>query len=130
MYLAETVNPSTKFATDSWMQFAADFTGDGWPDVITVSYGAENGGVFLYVNPKGEDRRCDKYKVAADVQSELRCCRMWMARVSPRWSTWVTDKSVMQSPTLPIPPDSGPCTTFPKKGMLPITHRGWRYQWR
>ena len=27
MYLAETVNPSTKFATDAWMDFAADFTG-------------------------------------------------------------------------------------------------------
>lgn len=71
MYLAETVNPSTRFATDAWMQFAADFTGDGWPDVITVSYGAENGGVFLYVNPKGEERRWDKYKVVAGVQSEI-----------------------------------------------------------
>ncbi len=75
MYLAETVNPSTKFATDAWMQFAADFTGDGWPDVITVSYGAENGGVFLYVNPKGEDRRWDKYKVVDDVQSEIAVLR-------------------------------------------------------
>jgi hypothetical protein len=75
MYLAETVNPSTKFATDAWMQFASDFTGDGWPDVITVSYGAENGGVFLYVNPKGEDRRWDKYKVVSDVQSEIAVLR-------------------------------------------------------
>jgi hypothetical protein len=71
MYLAESVNPSTKFATDAWMQFSGDFTGDGWPDVITVSYGAENGGVFLYVNPKGEERRWDKFKVVADVQSEI-----------------------------------------------------------
>jgi hypothetical protein len=71
MYLAETVNPSTKFATDSWMQFAADFTGEGWPDVITVSYGPENGGVFLYVNPKGEERRWEKFKVVSDVQSEI-----------------------------------------------------------
>jgi Domain of Unknown Function (DUF1080)/FG-GAP-like repeat len=75
MYLAETVNPSTKFATDAWMQFASDFTGDGWPDVITVSYGAENGGVFLYVNPHGEDRRWDKYKVVSDVQSEIAVLR-------------------------------------------------------
>ena len=75
MYLAESVNPSTAFATNSWMQFAADFTGDGWPDVITVSYGAEDSGVFLYVNPKGEDRRWDRYKVVSDVQSEIAVLR-------------------------------------------------------
>ena len=75
MYLAETVNPSTKFATDAWMDFAADFTGDGWADVVTVSYGEENGGVFLYVNPKGEERLWDKYKVVSDVQSEIAVMR-------------------------------------------------------
>jgi len=75
IYLAETVNPSTKFANDAWMQFAADFTGDGWPDVITVSYGAENGGVFLYVNPKGEERRWEKFKVVSNVQSEIAVLR-------------------------------------------------------
>jgi hypothetical protein len=75
IYLAETVNPSTKFANDAWMQFAADFTGDGWPDVITVSYGAQNGGVFLYVNPKGEERRWEKFKVVSNVQSEIAVLR-------------------------------------------------------
>ncbi len=75
MYLAETVNPSTKFATDAWMDFAADFTGDGWADVVTVSYGGANGGVFLYVNPKGEERRWEKYKVVPDVQSEIAVMR-------------------------------------------------------
>jgi hypothetical protein len=75
MYLAETVNPSTKFATDAWMDFAADFTGDGWADVATVSYGGANGGVFLYVNPKGEERRWEKYKVVPDVQSEIAVMR-------------------------------------------------------
>jgi hypothetical protein len=75
IYLAETVNPSTKFANDAWMQFAADFTGDGWPDVITVSYGGENGGIFLYVNPKGEERRWDKFKVVSNVQSEIAVLR-------------------------------------------------------
>ena len=75
MYLAESSNSSTQFATDSWMQFAADFTGDSWPDVITVSYGAQNGGVFLYVNPKGEARRWEKYKVVSDVQSEIAVLR-------------------------------------------------------
>ncbi len=75
MYLAESVNPSTKFASDAWMDFPADFTGDGWADVVTVSYGAGNGGVFLYVNPKGEDRRWEKFKVVPDVQSEIAVMR-------------------------------------------------------
>jgi hypothetical protein len=75
MYLAETVNPSTKFASDAWMDFPADFTGDGWPDVVTVAYGADHGGVFLYVNPKGESRRWDKYKVVDEVQSEIAVMR-------------------------------------------------------
>ena len=75
MYLAETVNPSTKFAGDAWMDFPADFTGDGWPDVVTVSYGGANGGIFLYVNPKGEERLWDKYKVVDEVQSEIAVMR-------------------------------------------------------
>jgi hypothetical protein len=75
MYLAETVNPSTKFASDAWMDFPADFTGDGWADVVTVSYGGANGGIFLYVNPKGEERRWEKYKVVPEVQSEIAVMR-------------------------------------------------------
>jgi hypothetical protein len=75
MYLAETVNPSTKFASDAWMDFPADFTGDGWPDVVTVAYGADHGGVFLYVNPKGDARRWDKFKVVDEVQSEIAVMR-------------------------------------------------------
>ena len=75
IYLGETVNPSTKFAGDAWMQFAADVTGDGWPDVLTVTYGGPNSGVYLYVNPQGEDRRWDKYKVVSGVQSEIAVLR-------------------------------------------------------
>src|SRR5581483_2565967 len=33
--LAETTSPSTSF-NDWWVEYAADFTGDGWPDVIKV----------------------------------------------------------------------------------------------
>jgi hypothetical protein len=67
--LAESTSPSTSF-NDYWVEYAADFTGDGWPDVINVTYGA-NGGVYLYVNPKGENRRWDMYKVVSGVQSEI-----------------------------------------------------------
>jgi Domain of Unknown Function (DUF1080)/FG-GAP-like repeat len=67
--LAETTSPSTSF-NQFWVEYAADFTGDGWPDIVNVSYGG-NGGVTLYVNPKGENRRWDSYKVVSNVQSEI-----------------------------------------------------------
>jgi Domain of Unknown Function (DUF1080)/FG-GAP-like repeat len=74
IYLAESSNPTTEFATNSTMEFAADFTGDGWPDVITVMFGG-GPGVQLYVNPRGEGRRWDKYTVVKSVQSEIAVLR-------------------------------------------------------
>ncbi len=74
IWLAQASNPTTEFATDSTMEFAADFTGDGWPDVITVMFGG-GPGVYLYVNPKGEGRRWDKHMVVRDVQSEIAVLR-------------------------------------------------------
>lgn len=68
--LAESTSPSTSF-NSYWVEYASDFTGDGWPDVINVTYGGSAGGVYLYVNPKGENRRWDMYKVVDNVQSEI-----------------------------------------------------------
>ena len=53
-YMALTTNPSTNFSSN-WLEFAGDFTGDGWPDVLLAS----TSGTRLYVNPKGEPRRWD-----------------------------------------------------------------------
>jgi hypothetical protein len=74
IYLAQSSSPTTEFATDATMEFAADFTGDGWPDVITATFGG-GAGVQLYVNPKGEGRRWDKYTVVKSVQSEIAVLR-------------------------------------------------------
>jgi hypothetical protein len=68
--LAESTSPSTSF-NSWWCEYADDFTGDGLPDVINVTYGGPNSGVYLYVNPNGEERRWNKYKVAPNVQSEI-----------------------------------------------------------
>jgi hypothetical protein len=76
IWLAQSSNPTTEFATDATMEFAADFTGDGWPDVLTVMFGGGPGsGAELYVNPKGENRRWDKYQVVDSVQSEIAVVR-------------------------------------------------------
>jgi hypothetical protein len=74
IYLGQSSSPTTEFATDDTMEFASDFTGDGWPDVITVMFGG-GPGVQLYVNPKGEGRRWDKYTVVKTVQSEIAVLR-------------------------------------------------------
>ncbi len=74
IYYALSSNPTTEFATNSTMEFAADFNGDGWPDVITVMFGG-GPGVQLYINPKGENRRWQKFEVGTGVQSEIAVLR-------------------------------------------------------
>ncbi|QEE29198.1 DUF1080 domain-containing protein [Terriglobus albidus] len=74
IYYAFPSNPLTEFASDSTMEFAADFDGDGWPDVLTVNFGG-GPGAQLYINPKGEHRRWQKYAVGTGVQSEIALLR-------------------------------------------------------
>jgi Domain of Unknown Function (DUF1080)/FG-GAP-like repeat len=74
IYAALTTNPSDEYTRDDWMQFAGDFTGDGWPDVINCSFSGKPG-VWLYVNPKGESRRWDKYLVVPAFSSEIAMVR-------------------------------------------------------
>jgi hypothetical protein len=69
IYLARTVNPSTEYPNDSMQTFAYDFTGDGWPDVLDM--GAIGQPLHLYVNPRGEKRRWDKYDVIPQVNKEV-----------------------------------------------------------
>jgi len=69
IYRAETVNPSNQYPIRSMQAFAADFTGDGWPDVLQMQGVGDP--VILYVNPKGENRRWDKYEVVPIAQKEV-----------------------------------------------------------
>jgi hypothetical protein len=68
--LAETTSPGVTF-NHWWVEYAHDWTGDGWPDVINVTYGGRDAGVYLYVNPQGQERRWNEYKVVDNVQSEI-----------------------------------------------------------
>jgi FG-GAP-like repeat/FG-GAP repeat len=71
IYPAQIVNASTNYSGEDWVQHASDFTGDGWADVVTTSH-ADGGkvGAVLYVNPKGESRRWEKFSVVAPIDSE------------------------------------------------------------
>jgi hypothetical protein len=70
IWWGEATAPTTDFAMDSHEEFAGDFTGSGWPDVLTVKFGG-GPGAYLYVNPKGESRIWKKYPVVDSIDSEL-----------------------------------------------------------
>ena len=63
------MNPSTGYPNDCMQNFADDVTGDGWADVICM--GAIGQPLHLYVNPKNEARRWDKFDVVPLVQKEV-----------------------------------------------------------
>jgi hypothetical protein len=62
-------NPGVEYAPDM-VNFTADFTGDGWPDILASDF---VGGrpMDLYVNPKGELRRWDHFRVLPTISTEL-----------------------------------------------------------
>ncbi len=66
IYLAETINPSTGYFNG--LQYAYDFTGDGWPDVVNILFTHP---MVLYVNPRGESRRWDEYTISDRITSEI-----------------------------------------------------------
>jgi hypothetical protein len=57
------------------MEFAADFAGDGWPDVLTCKFGGPTQGCYLYVNARGEPRRWDVHRVIDKFDSEIAVVR-------------------------------------------------------
>lgn len=66
IYMARTLDPGTQYFNG--VQFAYDFTGDGWPDVINSLFTQPT---VMYVNPKGESRRWEMFTVTDRVSSEL-----------------------------------------------------------
>jgi hypothetical protein len=63
---ARTYNPSNQFS-QGMVNFAYDFTGDGWPDILMQ----DTRPIYLYVNPRGEPRRWDRYNVVPQAMSEI-----------------------------------------------------------
>ena len=66
IYRSQTFSPGTEFALDM-VNFAYDFTGDGWPDVLSTDLRP----ISLYVNPEGESRRWNGYLVLPQITTEL-----------------------------------------------------------
>ena len=69
IYHSETYDPSFHNRgtyTDSFFTYVHDFNGDKWPDILKVNFD----GAFLYLNPRGESRHWDEYKVVSSVYAE------------------------------------------------------------
>jgi hypothetical protein len=64
IYPAVALSPTKDF-TDVNCQYAFDWNGDGWPDVLVGASARK-----LYINPKGESRRWDSYQVIPAMSSE------------------------------------------------------------
>jgi hypothetical protein len=67
IYPNEAYNTSSQYPAKDWIERAADFTGDGWPDVLTSGRGV---GADLYVNPHGELRRWEHFHVVDSIFAE------------------------------------------------------------
>jgi hypothetical protein len=63
--ISQSFNPSNQYAS-GMINFAYDYTGDGWPDILMTT----SRPIVLYVNPKGEPRRWDSYNVLPTVSTE------------------------------------------------------------
>ena len=66
IYPAQTTQVGTGY-TQAAVNFAYDYTGDGWPDVLV----SEGRAMVLYVNPKGEVHRWQKYRVLPTISAEV-----------------------------------------------------------
>jgi hypothetical protein len=66
IYIGGTIDPGTQYFNG--LQYAYDFTGDGWPDVLNSIFQRQ---AILYVNPKGESRRWDTYAVTDRMTCEF-----------------------------------------------------------
>ena len=66
IYIGGTIDPGTAYFNG--LQYAYDFTGDGWPDVLNSVFQRD---AILYVNPKGESRRWESYAVTDRMSCEF-----------------------------------------------------------
>lgn len=69
IYPSTTFNPSKENEgtyTDSFLNYVYDFNRDGWPDVLKINFE----GAYLYINPRGELRHWDGYRVVVGIAAE------------------------------------------------------------
>jgi hypothetical protein len=70
IYPPETVNAAGPGEhgnySDCFLSYVYDFNSDGWPDFLKINFD----GAYLYINPRGESRHWDEYKVVTGIFAE------------------------------------------------------------
>jgi len=66
IYVGGTIDPGTQYFNG--LQYAYDFTGDGWPDVVNAIFTRP---AVLYVNPKGASRHWESHVVTDAMTCEF-----------------------------------------------------------
>ncbi len=66
IYVGGTIDPGSQYFNG--LQYAYDFTGDGWPDVLNAIFQRP---AVLYVNPKGASRRWEAHTVTDTMTCEF-----------------------------------------------------------
>ena len=66
IYIRGTIDPGSQYFNG--LQYAYDFTGDGWPDVLNAEF---TRAAVLFVNPKGASRRWETYTVTDTMSCEF-----------------------------------------------------------
>jgi hypothetical protein len=66
IYVGGTIDPGSQYFNG--LQYAYDFTGDGWPDVLNAIFQRP---AVLYVNPKGTSRRWEAHTVTDTMTCEF-----------------------------------------------------------
>ena len=66
IYIGGTIDPGSQYFNG--LQYAYDFTGDGWPDVLNSIF---QRAAVLYVNPQGASRRWESYTVTDTMTCEF-----------------------------------------------------------
>jgi len=109
---------SSKDFTGVNCQYAFDFNGDGWTDILTGPPRAT-----LYINPKGENRRWDKYEVVTGITSEITVLRDVNGDGVPDL-VYASDGAVRYATAdRPTPVNPGSSTRFPSAAMRSPWHR-------
>ena len=71
IYLAESYDVHKQYPRGCAVNFAYDFTGDGWADQWCATGNNGMGPGVLFVNPRNEPRRWDRHEVTPDVWVEV-----------------------------------------------------------
>ena len=123
IYFSKTSDVSSQL-TPAMVNFAYDYTGDGWPDVL-ISNGRP---MSLYVNPKGAARRWDKFNVLPTISSEIAVFKDVDGDGKPDVALWAMAPLAGPTPMPPIRLLLGLCTNL----TAGLRSRGaaWAWRWR